>query len=208
VALPAGRYAVRLRTDDGYRERELELKAATTLAVRSHEMASGNLVRVALKGPEVESRLTVGVGGVVTSGMLLGLALAAGAEVRVGLAKLLPGQLTLAAAFRSSRGGAFSQAEIEARLGWQPRWMPWRLSLGIGPALGGVLVLQRDLPDGSSRTGLEGYAGLEGEVRLRLAGRLWLSLGGGAGVLAVKKQGGVVPVFRAQGFLGLAFDVL
>jgi hypothetical protein len=208
VALPPGRYAVRLRTDDGYRERQLVLAEAETRAVASDEMTSGTLIRVALKGADAEARLVAGVGGAMTSGLLVGLPFAVGGEARGTLSQLVPGQLSLAVAVRDSPGPAFSQLELEGRIGWQLRWRPWRLSLALGPELGAVLVLQRALPDGTSRTGLEPYLGLTAQARLKLVGPVWLELGGGAGGLAVKKQTGTVPVFRGQGFAGLAFDVL
>ena len=49
---------------------------------------------------------------------------------------------------------------------------------------------------------------LKTRYKQSILGPMWLALGGGAGVLAVKKDAGPSAVFRAQGFLGLAFDVL
>jgi len=208
VALPPGRYAVRLRTDEGYRERKVQLASESTATVRGDEMAGGELVRVALKGPATEARLTASVGGAMTSGMLAGLPFAAGAEVRLTTPKLLPGALGVAVGFRLSQGPVFSQFEIEGRASWMWRWSPWRLTIGVGPELGFVVVLQDNLPDASRRIGVEPYLGGAVEARLKLAGPLALTLGFGAGGMAVKTITKTAPVFRAAGFLGLAFDVL
>jgi hypothetical protein len=209
VALAPGKYAVRMRTDDGYREKRIDLAAAQTQAVSGDEMASGALIRVAMKGTAPETRLTAGVGGALTTGMLQGLPLSAGGEVHVLLTQVLPGQLAVSLAVRDSAGAAFSQVEVEGRLSWQVRWRPWRLVLAAGPELGAVAVAQRSLPDASgSRNGVEPYFGAALSARLKLGGALWLEAGAGAGVLAVKKDSGVSAVFRGQGFLGLAFDLL
>lgn len=207
VALPPGRYALRLRTDDGYRERQVLLAAAEERSVGTDEMTSGTLIRVALKGAEAEPRLVAALGGAMTSAWLAGLPYAIGGEVHASLSQLVPGVLALALAVRDSAGPPFSQVEVEGRIGWQARWRPWRLSLAVGPEVGAVLVLQRNLPDGSSRTGLEPYFGGALSARLKLFGPLWLELGGGAGALVVKKEAGVSAAFRGQGFAGFAFDL-
>ncbi|MBL8954638.1 MAG: hypothetical protein JNK82_27925, partial [Myxococcaceae bacterium] len=207
VALPPGRYAVRMRTDDGYRERTVEVAADTTASVHADDMADGELIRVAVKG-SADAWLNASVGGALTSGMLASLSYGAGAEARLQLPKLLPGVLGLAVGFRVSDGQVFSQYEVEARLGWLWRWSPWRLSFGIGPEVGFVVVVQNDLPDRSRRIGLEPYFGAAGEARLRLAGPLSLVLGVGGGALVVKTISRTSAVPRAAGFLGLAFDVL
>jgi hypothetical protein len=208
VALAPGSYAVRLRTDDGYRERKVTLAAEQSQRIDSTEMASGELIRVALKGPAPETRLTASIGGALTTPLLQGLPFAAGGEVRLSSTQLIPGQLGVALAARTSNGAAFSQLEFEARAAWMVRFKPWRISLAVGPELGAVVVVQRSLPDGTSRNGLEPYLGAALDARIKLLGPMWLALGGGAGVLAVKKDSGTSAVFRGQGFLGLAFDVL
>jgi hypothetical protein len=208
VALPPGSYAVRLRTDDGYRERKVTLTAEQAQRLDGTEMASGELIRVALKGPPPETRLTASIGGALTTPLLQGLPLSAGGEVRLSSTQLIPGQLGVALAVRTSNGAAFSQMEFEARAAWMVRFKPWLLSFAVGPELGGVVVVQRTLPDGTSRNGLEPYLGATLDARIKLVGPMWLALGGGAGVLAVKKDAGTSAVFRGQGFLGLAFDVL
>ncbi len=209
IALRPGAYAVRLRTDDGYRERKVELASASVATVRGDEMASAELVRVASKGSAAEARLTAAVGGALMSGLLAGLPFAAGAEVRLQTPKLLPGALGVVLGFRVSQGAAFSQFELEGRAGWLWRWSLSRVTLGLGPELGFVVVIQDNLPDASRRIGVEPYVGAAAEGRIRIAGSLALTLGVGSGVLAVKKIiSGTQPVFRAAGFVGLAFDVL
>jgi hypothetical protein len=208
VALPPGRYAVRLRTDEGYRERKIELAAATTVTVHGEEMSGGELVRVALKGPTVERRLSAVVGGALTNGMLEGLSFAAGIEVRLNLARVIPGVLGVAFAFRSSAADAFSQFEFEGRASWLWRWGTWRVTLGAGPELGLVLVYQDNVPDHSRRVGVEPLLGAAFEGRVRLVGGVSVVLGAGAGALVLKKESGTSPAFHLSGFLGLSFDLL
>lgn len=208
VALPPGRYAVRLRTDEGYRERKIDLAVASTVSVRAEQMQGGELVRVALKGPAAEARLQAAVGGAVTSPMLPGLNSAAGAEVRLTAPKLVPGTLNVALALRISGGDSYSQFELEGRLAWLWRWSVSRFALGVGPELGWVVVIQDNLPDDSHRIGVEPYFGGALEGRVRLTGPLSLTVGAGAGALAVKTVASTRAQFRGGGFLGLSFDVL
>lgn len=208
VALPPGRYAVRVRTDEGYRERRVELGAASTVSVRGDEMAGGELVRVALKGPEVQAKLNASVGGALTNGMLAGLPYGAGVEVRLQTPKLIPGVVGVALGVRVSQGQSFSQFELEGRAGWQWRWSLSRFSFGAGPELGFVVVIQDNLPINVRRIGVEPYFGAAAEGRVRIGGSLSLVLGAGAGALVVKTISRTAPQFRGSGFVGLAFDVL
>lgn len=208
VALPPGRYAVRMRVDDGYRERTVELGASSTVSVRSEDMSGGELIRVALKGPQAQARLTAAVGGAMTTGMLAGLAYSAGAEVRLQTVKLLPGVVGLALGFRISGGDSFSQFELEGRVGWMWRWSVARFTFGAGPELGLTLVLQDNLPDNSQRRGVEPYFGVSAQGAVKLLGALSLTVGAGAGALVVKKDSGTSAQFRGAGFVGLSFDVM
>jgi len=209
VALAPGNYSVRLRTDEGYREKRVALASEQSQSIDTAEMASGELIRVALKGPTPEARLTAGVGGAMTSGMLQGLPFAAGGEVRLSSALLIPRparpggraaqqqrRRVFAARARGARelDGAVEAVAALARRG--PR--AWRRG-GVSTFVARRLVAQRPraLLRGRGAGALEGWSG-----------PMSLELGGGAGVLAVRKDPGTSAVVRAQGFAGLAFDIL
>lgn len=208
VGLMPGAYQVRLRTDEGYRERMVQVDGLTATVLRADDMRSGTLVRVAQKGAR-EPTLSVGLGGTLASSFINGVPLSGGGELVLSSLKAAAGpfrQLRLAAAYRYGPASYFAQSEIELRISWQFRWSLGRFSVAVGPMVGAVCVVQARLPDGSSRVGLEPVAGGELDLRLRVLGPLSVGVGGSVAAMAVKKDAGVVGAFRGQGFVGALVD--
>jgi hypothetical protein len=208
LALPAGAYRVQLRVPDGVLERAVTVPAAGVVTLAGTDLEQASLVRVARKGGE-ETQLVFSAAGALSSGLVGGLIIQPGAELRVRRDGYVLGplnQLTLALAWRNGQplSGSFLQNELELRVGTGHRFAWSRASLALGLELGPLLVLQNDLPDDSDRVSLGLTTGLGVEGRVRIAGPLeaFLLVNGGGAI--VKKRPGISLVPRLGGSVGLA----
>lgn len=206
IAVPAGTYRVQLRVADGVLERVVLVRGAVTLSGGDLEQAS--LLRVARKGGE-ETRVTISAGASITSGLVRGLTIQPGAELRVRRDGYFLGplnQFTATFGYRhgQSTSNSFLQNELELRVGLGHRFAFAPGSVAVGLELGPLLVLQHALPNDSSRVSLGGVAALSVEGRLVLAGPVEAFILGTAGGALVKKLAGVTPVPRLSGVLGIA----
>ncbi|MBI3181349.1 MAG: caspase family protein [Myxococcales bacterium] len=211
LGLSPGKYRVRTRSDDGQLERTVSVPEGGEAVVRFAELEWTPVPKVAMKGG---SLLTAYLGGTASTGIVRGIDATLGVEVRLHLAR--PGLLgpvdtaALAIAYRRAEGSRsvrFGQDELEVRLGSERSFGAGRMSFALGPEVGALLVLQSNLPDGSGRTGLEGYAGLTAQARLRLSRRLGIFLSASGGAAAVKRDSGVSATWRALGAMGVAADL-
>lgn len=208
LALAPGDYRVRLRVPGGVLERSIGVRAGSVASVTGDELERASVQRVALKGLS-ESVLTLSAGGGLTSGVVAGLVVHPGAELRLRLGVDLGpvNELTTTIGVRDGRstGSGFRQTELELRAGLGHRFGISRLSVSLGVELGPMLIFQNELPALDPRTSLGGalQATVEGRLIIVRPLELYLLvLGGGA---LVKKSAGVVPVPRAALSGGIAF---
>lgn len=208
LALPAGAYRVRLRAGDGVLERRLVVPEVGAALVRGEDLERASSGRVALKGAP-EATLVFSAGGGVSSGLVGGVAVQPGLELRLRREARLLGPfnaLALALAGRTalSESAAFRQTELELKVGTGYRLLLGRFSVSLLGELGPLLILQTQLPDGSGRTSLGLAFEALLELRLRLVGPLELFANGLLGGAVVKRVRGVGVVPRGAGTLGLA----
>lgn len=211
LALPPGPYRVQLRLKDSVLERTVTVPTDGGASIAEADLTQASLLRVARKGGE-ESAVVLSAAASLSSGLVRGLVLEPGGEVRLRRDGHLVGFLnqldvTFAARGAAPDSGSFQHLELELRGGAAHRFTWDRGSLALGLELGPLLALQWALPDGSSRTslGLALALGLEG--RLKLAGPLELFVLGGGGGAVAKKLGGVTLVPRVSLSLGLALSL-
>lgn len=208
LAIPPGSYRVQLRVTDGVLERVVTVPVRGAVTVSGGELEQASLVRVARKGGE-EARVTFSAGASMTSGLVRGLELQPGAELRVRRDGYFLGPLNqLTASFNYRHGASttdsFLQNELELRVGLGHRFAFSPGSVAVGLELGPLLMLQHALPNDTSRLSLGGVAALSVEGRLVLAGPVEAFVLGTAGGALVKKLPGITPVPRLSGVLGIA----
>lgn len=174
LALAPGRYVLRLRTARGLLERGVSLAAVGEVVVRGADLERASLVSSARKG-DAEGAMAISLGGCVSSGLVRGLSVQPGIELRLRRDAHLAGPLnqfvlSLQGRDGAARDGSFHQTEVELRIGVAHRFVWSRASLATGVELGPLLVAQSLLPNATSRTGL-GLAGAAAlELRARLSG--------------------------------------
>ncbi len=210
LALQPGEYRVRLRAEDGWLERTVNVPATGGAVVRGPEAERSVYAKVALKGAP-RARFAVSASASMATGLVADLGPMAGAAVGVRRDSW-PGfvnQLGLSFAARTGGGvqHPVSQTELELRAGAAHRFERDRLGVALGVQLGAVLVLQSNLPYGPDRTGLEPTALAEAELRYRIAGPFEAFLQASVGAAAVKKLAGTTVVPRGSGSLGIAWSL-
>lgn len=210
LALPGGAYRVQLRVPDGVLERTVLVPPAGGVTLSGSDLEQASMLRVARKGGE-ETRLVISAAAGLTSGLVTGLAVQPGAELRLRRDGYLLGPLNQAsAAFGwrdgSPSSGSFHQTELELRLGTGHRFSWQRASLALGVETGPLLILQSALPDGSARTSLGLAMALCLEGRIALFGPLEAFVSGTGGGAVVKKLAGVTLAPRLGASLGLALS--
>ena len=210
LALPGGSYRVQLRVPDGVLERTVLVPSSGGVTLSGGDLEQASLLRVARKGGE-ESRVVLSAAAGLSSGLVSGLGVQPGAELRVRRDGYLLGplnQVTGSLAWRdgSPLSGSFHQTELELRFGSGHRFSWQRASLALGVELGPLLILQSALPDDSSRTSLGLALGLSLEGRVTLAGPLEAFLLGTGGGAIVKKLAGVTLAPRLGATVGLALS--
>ena len=209
LAVPPGSYRLKLRTADGLLERAVAVPASGGAVVRGEDLERASLVQVASKGGP-EASLVFSVGGGVASGLVAGLALQPGAEVKLRRDAHLLGPLNQWAVTVGWRTGTstdampFVQHELEARLGAGHRFAWRHVSLAVGAEAGPLLVFQ-SLPNDTGRTSLGLVFGLDAELRVRVGGPFEVFLLGGGGAAVVKKSAGVMVAPRLAASAGVAF---
>ncbi|MCC6335815.1 MAG: caspase family protein [Myxococcales bacterium] len=208
LALPPGGYRLKLRTKDGLLERGVTVPAAGGAVVRGEDLERASLVQVAAKGGP-ESLLVFSLGGGVSSGLVSGLSVQPGVELRFRRDAYLLGPLNqwaLALAWRtgtSMDATPFTQHEFELRVGTGHRFAWRRGSVAVGVEVGPLLVLQ-SLPNDTARTSLGVTGALDLEGRLKVGGPVELFLLGTGGAAVVKKSSGVAVVPRLGATAGVA----
>jgi hypothetical protein len=206
LAVPGGSYRVQLRVPSGVLERVVMVPPSGGVTLSGTDLEQASLLRVARKGGE-ETRLVFSAAGGVSSSLVTGVGVQPGAEVRFRRDGYLLGplnQLTASLGWRNGTSVSFHQTELELRLGTGHRfsWSPASVALGV--ETGPLLILQSQLPDGSSRTSLGLVLALSLEGRVKLVGPLEAFLQGTAGGALVKKLAGVTVVPRLAATVGLA----
>lgn len=210
LAIPGGVYRVQLRVPDGVMERVVTVPPRGELTLSGGDLEQASLLRVARKGGE-ESHVVVSAGAALSSGLVLGLTVQPGAELRLRRDGYLFGPLNQLHVNFGWRNGvptlnSFLQNELELRVGTGHRFAFEQASVALGLELGPLLVLQSSLPDDSNRTSLGGVACLSVEGRLKLGGPVEAFLLGTAGGALVKKLAGITAVPRLGASLGLAIN--
>ncbi len=214
LALPAGSYRVQLRVPDGVLERVVAVPSSGGVTLSGNDLEQASLLRVARKGGD-ETRLVLSAGGGIASGLVNGIVVQPGAEVRLRRDAHVIGfldQLNASFAWRTGTGTSFRQMELELRLGAGHRFAWSRASLALGLELGPLLVFQT-LADESSRTSLGLTTAISLEGRVKLFGPLEAFLHGAGGGAVVKKirlaaaePDRIVFVPRLAATLGLALS--
>ena len=209
LALPGGVYRLELRVGEAVLERTVTVPAQGLLTVSDGDFERTSLVRVARKGGQ-GTRLGLSASGGVASGLVAGLGLEGGAELRLRRDGLVGGPFNQLVATFGWRGGrsqtaAFRHDELELRLGVGHRFAWERWSLALDVETGPLLAFQSDLPDGSGRTSLGLAMCVALEARLKLVGPLEAFAVGTGGGAVVKKLSGTTLVPRLAASLGLVF---
>jgi hypothetical protein len=190
LALPAGSYRVQLRVPDGVLERVVAVPSTGGVTLSGGDLEQASLLRVARKGGD-ETRLVLSAGGGIASGLVNGLVVQPGAEVRLRRDAHLVGfldQLTASFTWRTGAASSFRQMELELRLGAGHRFSWSRASVALGLEVGPLLVFQSDLPGGEARTSLGLTTALSLEGRVKLFRPLEAFLNGSGGGAVVKKM--------------------
>lgn len=208
LAVAPGAYRLRLRVNKGVLERTVVVPATGGVAVRDDELERASLVRVALKGAP-ESTLTLSAGAGIASGVVAGIGLSPGIDVRLRHDEELFGPIdelmgSLSARDARSTGSGFRQSELELRVGAGHRFFVSRLSLSLGLEVGALLVLQNDLPDHKPRAGMGPSAQLVFEARLPIIRPVELYLLGTGGGAVLRKVSGVFLAPRVAASAGVA----
>src|SRR6185295_13563536 len=214
LALVPGRYRLRLRGERDWLERSVEVPTSGGATLSGADLEAAALARFARRGGlPAEHRLSAGFS--ISSGITTGLPATLGVQARFRRDQPLWGPLGLLALGVAAREGRatgwipFRQRELEA---WASAGLRLRFgAVDLAPALeaGALLVLQSDLPDVTTRLGLEPFADLSIEARLPIYGPLgaFLELSGGAAV--VRTDSGLTTsthaVPRARGSAGLTY---
>lgn len=211
VAVPPGRYRVRMKADDGYFEGMIAVPSRGEAAVDRARLVqvpgSGTL---ALKGAGRGLRLAIA--GTGSTGLVTGLVATFGAEVQVqrsqrfGIIDALVGTV----GYRRGTGSlkvAFDQQEIELRAGVLKRVALGSTNLTFGPEAGALLALQDNLPGGDHRTGLGATLGATAGVSIPLRGPISAFVGASGGVVLIRKDSGLGPTLRGGGSAGISFDL-
>ncbi len=209
LVVPPGGYRLQLKADSNVLERAVTVPATGDVVVSGGDLERASLQKIALKGTPASS-VTFSAGVTVASGVVTGVSIQPGAELRFRANNdfvWILDELTVALLARDGRSAAsgFRQTEIELRFGVAHRFFISRLSVSLGLELGPLLSFQNELPDGrAARTslGLTGDVQLEGRLPIIRPVELYVLLTGGGAV--VKKSVGVVPVPRVAGSVGVA----
>lgn len=211
LSVRPGGYRVRLRTEDGVLERRVSVDLGQVTRVRVGDMERQSLASVVLKGaPELSWTLSAGPS--VTSGLVAGVAVLPGADVRLRLGGRLFGPVNEVSV--AVRGGSllsagpagFRESEFTLTGALARRTQVGRFSFTVGLELGPLFVLQTQLPDSSTRASWGAVFGAHGEVRLVLAGALGLFVGGGFSGALVRKVAGFTVVPRGVGTAGVTIS--
>ena len=209
LAVAPGAYRVLLRADEGFLERSVTVPYGGSVTVGGAPLEQAARSRLARKGAG-ESPLLFAVGPSLTSGIVAGVPLIAGLELRVDRERRLGWGLdTAGVGFAVRRGSGhrepFRQTELELRLGAGPHWKhgPWTFSGAL--EAGALAVFQTGLPLEESRFGLEPLALVSGGVRLRERGPLSVLLSASVGGVVVRRDSGVALVPRASASLMVGF---
>ncbi|MBS1152714.1 MAG: ICE-like protease [Myxococcaceae bacterium] len=209
LAVPPGRYRVRLRAVDGYFEREVTVPAQGGVLVRATELSDAPFIRLASKGAAatvllISAGLSLGSGLVSSVGLELGAAIKLRREgALLGPINLIYGVLGVRDG-RSSAAVTFSQTEFELRLGAGHRLQRGSFAASFGLELGAVGVWQRGFRSAAPRFGLEPTALVATEVRWAFAEPFSIYLTADGGAAAVKKDSGVLGVPRFGAGVGVA----
>ena len=210
LAMPAGTYTVRLRSDAGVLTRQVQVPADGVVVVRDAELDRASSLRaVAVKGSS-PAQLALSVGGGISSGLVGGLTTEPGVDVRfridLPLFKAL-NEISAAASWRTGTGALtqFVEHELQVQVGTGHRFTFAALSVVLGVDLGALLVLQSNLPSLPERTSAGPLGLLVVELRVPLAGPLEATLLGSAGGAVLRKAAGVTLLPRLSGSLGLAY---
>jgi len=165
LALVPGRYRLRLRGERDWLERSVEVPTSGGATLSGADLEAAALARFARRGGlPAEHRLSAGFS--ISSGITTGLPATLGVQARFRRDQPLWGPLGLLALGVAAREGRatgwipFRQRELEA---WASAGLRLRFgAVDLAPALeaGALLVLQSDLPDVTTRLGLEPFADL------------------------------------------------
>jgi hypothetical protein len=212
ISLPPGRYRAKTRIEDRELEKHFAVIAGKRAVIQLSDLDWSAAHRGTLKGGR--RRLIASLGGSGASSAVAGPGILFGAEGRLHLDGVDgPGPVnvvSLSLSYRWGRGRRlvrFTQRELELRAGLG-HTVDWgRLSVGAGPEVGAILVRQGNLPDGSSRVGLEPSLGLSVDGRLRLRRGLGLFLSFGGSAVLVRKDSGVRPEPRATTVAGVSVEL-
>lgn len=196
-ALAPGRYKLRMRDGDRYRETSVTVPWGGEASVTDADMGSAQLVAEPRKGGEGSPTTTLAFGISAQAAAVGGLPVLPGGEflVRRDLPRGVVDSWTGSVTFNTwgTSGGGFSplnENELAAQIGAGHHWA-WRpLVLRAGLEAGAALVVQGDAPGPTTHVSTVPFVGARGEGQLRLGGHwaLLLSLFGGPTV--VQKEGG------------------
>lgn len=216
LALPPGRYDIRLRTEVTEVAHGVEIPTDGEAVLRA-----GDLVAIAddgqtLKGPAPSiDASAIELGGAFGTGLTrsvasaTGFGLAASAKVRgLALGPLRRVQLELMGLQATATGEVpYREQTVDGRAGLLGSWT-WRLlRVRAGPELGCIWVHQTRLPGNAVRDALVAEAGASARLGLQVSGPVSVFLGGFGGGAWLQSNVSKRVVLRADATAGIGVDL-
>lgn len=207
LALPQGEYRLQHRTAQGVLKYRVTVPQQGVVTVANAELDRWGRLE-ARKGAEAP-RLGLSASGGISTGLVTGLSVQPGAELRLRRDGLHLGPLNEILLTGAWRGGQFAtsgyvQTELELRLGLGHGFNWGRFTVGLALEAGPLLILQSALI--GARTSLALAACVSAEGRVRVAGPVELFLLGTGGGAVIKTLAGPTVTPRLSASLGVAVD--
>ncbi len=207
-ALAPGRYKVRSRDGELYRETSVTVPWGGEATVTDADLASARLVEGPRKGGGGQTTIAFGPSAEIAA--VSDLPLLGGGEVLIrrdlprGLVNSWTGSVTLNGG-SSGAPFAFSEDELAGQIGFGHHWT-WRpITLRAALEAGVAGVFQGDVPEPSPRLSAVPFLGVRGEGQVSFGGSWGLLLSLFGGPSAVDKEGGWTAGAKVEGTLALAY---
>ena len=208
LALPQGEYRLQHRTAQGVLKYRVTVPQQGVVTVADAELDRRDLRLEARKGAKAP-KLGLSASGSISTGLVTGLSVQPGAELRLRRDGLPLGPLNEILLTGAWRGGQFAtsgyvQTEFELRLGLG-RGFSWDcVTVGLALEAGPLLILQSALI--GARTSLAMAACVSAEGRVRVAGPVELFLLGTGGGAVIRTLAGPTVTPRLSASVGVAVD--
>jgi hypothetical protein len=209
-ALAPGRYKLRMRDGDKYRETSVTVPWGGEASVTDADLGSAQLVTEPRKGGGSDGgtrsttwALGLSAEAAAVSGLpvLPGLELLARRDLPSGLINTYTGSATLDL---EAGGAAVNEDELAVQVGAGHHWIWQPVVLRAAAEAGAALVLQTNAPGSSSHVSTVPFIGARAEGQVRLGGSWSLLLSFFGGPTVVQKEGGWQWGDKLEGTLALA----